>query len=188
MSVATTQSQRDDRPMTAAELWQQGPETPGELVKGRFIAMPPTGHRHGTIEANIGRELGAFVKERGLGTVMSGEVGIITQRDPDTVRGADVAYISNERLSQAQADGYLDVAPELVVEVVSPNDRWTEINEKIGEYLACGVVTVWIIDPRTQRVTSYRRGLEVLVYGSADVLSAPDILPGFALPIRELLG
>ena len=174
--------------MTAAELWQQSPDTPGELVEGRFIAMSPTGHPHGAIEANIARDLGAFVKQRGLGRVMSGEVGIITQRDPDTVRGADIVYISKERLSQAQADGYLDVAPELVIEIISPNDRWTEINEKIGEYLACGVLLVWIIDPRTQRVTRYGRGRDLLVYGSDDVLTAPDILPGFAVPIRELLG
>lgn len=188
MSVATAQLERTDHPMTAAGLWKQSPDTPGELVKGRFIAMPPTGHPHGTIEANIARDLGAFIKQRGLGKVMSGEVGIITQRDPDTVRGADVVYMSNERLSKAQTDGYLDVAPELVIEIISPNDRWTDINEKIGEYLACGVVAVWIIDPRTQRVTSYGHGREVLVYGIDDVLAAPDILPEFALPIRELLG
>src|SRR6056297_649768 len=103
------------------------------LVRGRFLDLPPTGPTHGTIEANVAAALQAFVKERALGKVMSGEVGINTQRNPDTVRGADILYISHERLAHAQTDGYLDIAPDLVIEVVSPNDRWSEINEKIGE-------------------------------------------------------
>lgn len=120
------------------------------------MEMSPTGYRHGAVEAAIARQLGNCVEGRRLGTVMSGKVGIITQRNPDTVRGADVAYISNERLARAKAEGYLDVAPELVVEVVSPSDRWSELNEKVNEYLACGVDEVWIVDPRTQRVSSTR--------------------------------
>lgn len=148
--------------------------------------MPPTGHRHGTVEVNVAAELQAFVKQRALGKVMCGEVGIITQRNPDTVRGADVVYISHERLAHAQTDGYLDVAPDLVIEVVSPNDRWTEINEKISEYLDCGVRAVWVIDPRTQRVTCYQPQTEVRLYSEKDVLTAPELLPEFAVPVRQL--
>ncbi len=129
---------------------------------------------------------GVFVRQHHLGKVMAGEVGIITQRDPDTVRGADVAYVSKERLAHAKTDGYLDVAPDLVVEVVSPHDRWTEINEKLGEYLACGVRAVWIIDPRTQRITCYQPSSAVRVYGKDNTLAEPVILPGFSVPVREL--
>jgi len=156
------------------------------LVRGRFLDLPPTGPTHGTIEANVAAALQAFVKERALGKVMSGEVGINTQRNPDTVRGADILYISHERLAHAQTDGYLDIAPDLVIEVVSPNDRWSEINEKIGEYLGCGVRAVWIIDPRTQRVTCYHPPTDLRVYGENDVLTAPELLPEFAMAIRKL--
>ncbi|MCG6939685.1 MAG: Uma2 family endonuclease [Thiohalocapsa sp.] len=186
MSVATASSPQADHLLTAEDLWQHGPAVPGELVKGRFIEMPPTGHPHASVEGNVARELGNFVKQHALGKVMTGEVGIITQRHPDTVRGADVVYISNERLVQAQADGYLDVPPELAIEVVSPNDRWTEIDEKVNEYLACGVQAVWIIDPRTRRVSSYRPPDEMHIYGPDDVIEEPELLPGFALSVREL--
>jgi Uma2 family endonuclease len=148
--------------------------------------MPPTGHPHGSVEANVAGELRAFVRQHHLGKVMVGEVGIITQRNPDTVRGADVAYVSKERLAHANADGYLDVAPDLVVEVVSPNDRWTDINEKVDEYLACGVRAVWIIDPRTQRITCYQPSSAVRVYGKDDALTEPVILPGFSVLVGEL--
>lgn len=186
MPVVTASSTQAHRLLTAEELWQHGPSTPGELIRGTFVDMPPTGHPHGSIEANVAGELRAFVRRRRLGKVMTGEIGIITQRDPDTVRGADVAYVSKERLARAKSDGYLDVAPDLVVEVVSPNDRWTDINEKVDEYLACGVRAVWIIDPRTERITCYRPSSALRIYGKDDALTEPDLLPGFSVPVREL--
>jgi Uma2 family endonuclease len=186
MSTATASAPEAAPLLTAEELWQHGPTTPGELVRGRFIEMPPTGHPHASVEGNIARELGNFIKQRALGKVMTGEVGIITRHDPDSVRGADVVYISNERLAQAQAEGYLDVPPELVIEVVSPNDRWTEIDEKVTEYLACGVQAVWVVDPRTRRATCYRPPDQVRICGQDAMLEEPDILPGFGLPVRQM--
>jgi len=185
MSTATTQAKTVDHLITAEELWRFGPNAPGELVRGEFIEMPPTGFPHAATEARIARLLGNFVDERRCGTVLTGEAGIITQRNPDSVRGADIAYISNERLAQSKSDGYLDVAPELVVEVVSPSDRWTEINEKVDEYLACGVDEVWIVDPRTRRVTCYRSG-GVRTYHATETLTAPDALPGLSLLVATL--
>ena len=185
MSAATAQANDVEHPMTAEELWRLAPQERGELVNGRFIEMPPTGRPHGTVETNVAAELRAFVKPRNLGKVMSGEVGIITRRDPDTVRGADVAYISHERLAKAKAKGYLDVPPELVVEVVSPSDRWTDVNEKVDEYLACGVDEVWIVDPRTRRVTCYGSAA-VRTYQPEDTLTAPDVLPGLSLVVATL--
>lgn len=185
MTAASAQTQLADPLMTAEDLWRDGPMTPGELVRGRFIEMPPTGRPHGTAEARIARLLGNFVEERRLGTVMTGEVGIITKRNPDTVRGADVAFISNERLANARTEGYLDVAPELVVEVVSPNDRWTDLNEKVSEYLACGVLEVWIVDPRTRQVTC-RGAATARAHAAEDILTASDVLPGLSLSVAAL--
>jgi Uma2 family endonuclease len=172
--------------MTAEELWCLAPTEPGELVKGRFIEMSPTGYPHGAVEARLARLLGNFVDDKKLGIVISGEAGIITQRNPDTVRGADIAYISQARLTKAKAEGYLDVPPELVVEVVSPSDRWSDINERVDEYLACGVDEVWIVDPRTRRVTCYQATAAVRTYQHDDTLGVPAILPGLLLPIADL--
>jgi Uma2 family endonuclease len=185
MPAATAETQLAEPLLTAEDLWRNGPTTSGELVQGRFIEMPPTGHPHGAVEARIARLLGNFVEERRLGTVMTGEVGIITKRNPDTVRGADIAFISNERLARASAGGYLDVAPELVVEVISPRDRWTEINEKVAEYLACGVDQVWIADPRTENLTCYRTEA-VRTYAPGDTLPATEVLPGLSLAVAAL--
>ena len=73
-----------------------------------------------------------FAYHQKLGHVLVGEVGIYTNRNPDTVRGADVAYISKDRLAQTQSQSYLDVAPELIVEVLSPGDSWSEVIEKVS--------------------------------------------------------
>jgi pimeloyl-ACP methyl ester carboxylesterase len=104
------------------------------------------------MEALLGAMLRAFVSEHDLGRVAVGEVGVYTRRNPDTVRGIDVIFISHQRLAQAAPEGYLDVAPELAVEVVSPSDRWSEVMDKLAEYFAVGVLMVWLVDPRKRQI------------------------------------
>ncbi len=127
------------RLITGEELLAMGDIGPCELIDGEIIPMSPAGGVHGWIESTLGRALGTFVEERDLGWVMGGEVGIYTRRNPDRVRGADVAFWSHERLPEGPPPGFLDVVPELVVEVISPTDRWRDIREKIEEYFAIGV-------------------------------------------------
>jgi Uma2 family endonuclease len=172
--------------MTGEELFALGDIGRAELVKGELIRMTPTGHPHGHYEVNFVLSLGAFVRQHELGRVLSGEVGIYTQRNPDTVRGADVAFISNERLAQVQSQGYLDVAPELVVEIMSPDDRWSKVTEKLEEYFAAGVRTIWVADPRRQRVYVYHSLTEAERLTVEDKLSGGDVLPGFEVAVAEL--
>ena len=174
------------RTLTIRDLGAAGFDRPGELVRGRFIPTTPTGHRHAEVESNLTFALKSFLKGRHLGKVLSGEVGIITQRSPDTVRGADVAYVSYERLTDASAEGYLNIAPELVGEVVSPNDRWTGINEKLEEYFAIGVLVVWVVDPRERRVYAYRSPTQLEKLGLEDVLVVDDVLPGLRITVSEI--
>jgi Uma2 family endonuclease len=116
--------------------------------------------------------------------VLVGEVGIFTHRNPDTVRGADVAFISNERYSRLESKrGFLEVAPDLVVEVLSPEDRPGEVARKVAEYLEAGVRLVWVADPETKTVRAHRPGSEVR---EADRLAGDDVLPGFDVAIAEL--
>lgn len=172
--------------LTGEELFELGDIGRTELVKGELVRMAPTGHLHGFVEVRFGKMLSIFVDERKLGRVLSGEVGIYTGRDPDTVRGADVAFISNERLAQAQAQGYLDVAPELIVEVMSPDDRWYDINDKLTEYFGIGVQIVWVADPQRKQVHVYRSLTEMEILGAGDTLSGGEILPGFGVVVAEL--
>lgn len=186
MPSSNTQVRSREQVLTIADLAEAGYDLPGELVRGQFIPMTPTGQAHAAVELNLAFALKSFVQDKHLGKVMTGEVGIITQRSPDTVRGADVAYISYERLKGASAEGYLDVAPELIAEIVSPNDRWTDINQKLEEYFAVGVLTVWIVDPKARRAYVYRSPTQVEKLGPADVLMTEDLLPGLQIPVGNL--
>jgi Uma2 family endonuclease len=157
-----------------------------ELVKGELVRMAPTGHLHGYVESRFSKVLSIFVDERKLGRVLTGEVGIYTGRDPDTVRGADVAFISNERMAQVQSHSYLDIAPELIVEVMSPDDRWYDIDNKLTEYFDIGVQVVWVADPQRRQVRVYRSLTEIEILGVGDTLAGGEVLPGFDVAVGEL--
>ena len=184
-------TRRSDRrrrqvPMTGDALFALGDVGRTELVRGEVRRMSPTGYLHGFVECNLGAALRTFVREKGLGRVLTGEVGIFTRRNPDTVRGVDVAYLSHERLSQLSSSSYLDVAPELVVEVLSPDDRWSDVTEKLSEYFSIGVDRVWVADPRKRQVHVYRSPTSVEVVGEDDLLPGGDILPGLDLKVAEI--
>src|SRR5262245_29509453 len=120
-----------DRLITGDELFSMGDIGPCELVDGTIVPMTPTGGEHGAIESRVGTALTIFVRERNLGWVLGGEVGIYTRRDPDRVRGADIAVVSRTRLPNGPGKRFLSVAPELVVEIMSPDDRWQDVRQKI---------------------------------------------------------
>ena len=161
---------------------------PCELVEGKVVPMSPTNWKHGRCVNELARLLGNYVKAHGLGAVLSGEVGIYTRRDPDTVRGADVAFISHERLAQVRSESYLDVAPELIIEVVSPGNTWQEMREKIDEYFGVGVEQVWLIEPAPRQARVYRAPTDVRVLSDEDAIEGAGVLHGFRLPLGELFG
>jgi Uma2 family endonuclease len=173
-------------PLTGEELNKIGDIGRTELVKGEIVYMSPTGYPHGDIESNFSLVLKSFVRERKLGRVFGGEVGIYTHRNPDTVRAADVAYVSRERMAQVKSLSYLDVAPELVVEVMSLDDTWGNLMDKLDEYFAIGVKAVWVADPRTRQVYVYRSVTDVKRFTEHDMLPGDDVLPGFSVSVAEL--
>jgi Uma2 family endonuclease len=179
-------SGRNTRPITGAELFAMGDIGPSELVRGEVIHHMPTGHPHGFFENMIGALLYIYLKTNPIGRAMSGEVGIYTRRNPDTIRAADVTFISNERLVRAQAEGYLDVAPELVVEIMSPGNTWSEVQEKLAEYFAVGVLMMWVVDPQLEQIHVYRSPEQVRLLGKQDVLMGEDVLPGFQVALAEI--
>jgi Uma2 family endonuclease len=171
--------------MTAKEFGQRpDPGYPEELVQGRVVGMPPPDRRHGYVCLKAGRMFGNFVDEHDLGRVMSNDSGVITERDPDTVRGADVAYYSYARLPKGPLPaGYGPEVPELVVEVRSANDGWSEILEKVAEYLRAGVLMVVVLDPRPQTAHVFDVTDPPRTLGPEDELVLPGILDGFRVRV-----
>ena len=158
-----------------------------ELVRGEIVLAKPTFREHGRVEGNFYHELRSFAEPRGLGEVLVGEVGIYTGRDPDTIRGADVVFLSSERYARCRRKrGFLDVAPDLVVEVRSESESWAAVEEKVGEYFACGVRLVWVADPGTATVRAYRSVEGFRELGASDVLTGDEVLPGFSAPVSRL--
>ena len=138
-----------------------------------------TGDEHAGIEHNFSLELGIYLREHKSGKARAGEAGIYIQRNPDIVRGADVLYISNKRYAQKKSEGALDVAPELIIEIMSPNDRWSEVTEKLREYFSIGVQLVWVADPKSRSVFAYRSLTDVREFASEDEITGDEVLPGF---------
>lgn len=183
--MATAPIPAPERLVTGDELLGLG-VSPCELVDGRIESTAPTGFEHGWIEVSLAYALRAFVRERNLGWVPGGEVGVYTHRNPDTVRGADVAFVSRQRHPQRPSKGYLEVAPELIVEVLSPDDRWQDVRQKLEEYFAIGVERVWIVEPKNRAVLVYRSPTEATRFGLPDTLEGEGALAGFTLPLAAL--
>lgn len=171
--------------ITGEEFLAMGDIGPCELVNGRIVPMSTNGGEHGLLEVEILRHLGNFNAQHKSGWVLGGEAGVYVRRNPDTVRGMDGAFISKER-HPARPKGYLEVAPEVIVEVISPNDRWKDIQDKLKEYFAIGVEQVWLIEPEDRTVFVYADLTEVIRLGEADTLLGEGVLAGFSVPLAEL--
>ncbi|MBI1915190.1 MAG: Uma2 family endonuclease [Planctomycetes bacterium] len=160
---------------------------PTELIRGRVVEMNMPAPRHGYFCANITEVVSGFVRQHDLGRVMSNDSGVVTHRGPDTVRGADVCYYSYLRLPKGPLpEGYLPVTPELIFEVRSPTDRWSQVIAKVGEYLNAAVLVVCVLDPQTETLTVYHADEIQRVLTADDELSLPDLLgPDSRVPVRR---
>ena len=155
-----------------------------ELVQGGLITMSPTGFEHGIVSARIAQRLHDFVRPRGLGYICGAETGFILQRNPDTVRAPDVAFVCKEKVSSLPTS-FAEFAPDLAVEIISPTDRSGEMEQKIADYLAAGTRLVWVVYPATKTVYVYRPGRAVQRLSASETLSGEDVLPGFSITISE---
>ncbi|MBI5301933.1 MAG: Uma2 family endonuclease [Chloroflexi bacterium] len=158
-----------------------------ELVKGAIVKMPPAGHEHGEVALAIGSLIRDFVRRNKLGKTYGAETGFILSRNPDTVRAPDAAFVSTARAAQqTRRTGFFDGAPDLAVEVVSPEDTVGEIDAKVIEYLEAGVRLVWILHPRTRTITVYRSLDDVRVLTANDSLDGGNVLPDFTVSVKEI--
>jgi Uma2 family endonuclease len=176
----------DESLVTGEQLYRMGDIGPSELIRGFIVHRQPAVYLHAQVEGKIAAAFDDFVRHHELGHVVTGDVGVYTRYNPDTVRAMDIAFISNQRLAQVKSKSYLDVAPELVVEVLSPDDAWSDLMEKLDEYFTCGVKVVWVADLRTRQVYVYQSVTNVERFTEKDTLTGSDVLPGFSVSIAEL--
>jgi Uma2 family endonuclease len=184
---------------TAEDLWELShrPEYADlrlELSEGRLIVMSPAGWKHGGIASWLLRKVGDHVDENGLGMVTAAETGFILYKNPDprgkdTVRAPDVGYIAAARVPgdlDDLPDGFVPFAPDLAIEVVSPNDEKGEIEQKIAEYLRYGTRLVWVMYSARREVKVHAPGQKTKTLKIGDTLDGGDVLLGFKLPVREI--
>ncbi len=161
-----------------------------ELIAGELHEMPPAGGEHGFVGGRANRRRGAFLDQHPEvgGELFTSDTGFRLSRDPDTVRAADSAYVTAERLNLARVPGYPEMAPDLAVEVVSPNDTAREIQSKVEEWLRAGCRLVWVLYPQTSTATAYQPDGAARLLHTDDTLAGEPVLPGFACRVGELFG
>ncbi|MEM7013811.1 MAG: Uma2 family endonuclease, partial [Verrucomicrobiota bacterium] len=160
-----------------------------DLVDGKVVLMGNNNPDHSEILLNMGEPLRAFVREAKLGKAYGGDVTVLVRRGPDTGRGIDLAFVSNERLAkQPSGVSALHVAPELAIEIMSPSNEWDGVHKKISEYFEIGVAQVWIVGVAVRMVTVFTSLTDSkgFLLSKGESLSCPEILPGFELPLSQI--
>ncbi len=172
--------------ITAEQFFEMSlPDVRSELVDGEVVQMCPPGFEHADISARLIELLRSLIP-RTAGKVVS-ELGFLLKRNPDLVRAPDVAFISQKKLeAHGRTRKFWPGPPDLAVEVLSPEDRASEVLRKVGEYLEAGTRMVWVVNPEGRNVTSYRSLNQVRVYGAGEEIPGEDVLPGFSLKVSEI--
>lgn len=180
-TATSSESTQDVKSMTAAEFFLLRNQFEHcELIDGEVTTMTPTGRAHGRVEARLGRLLDEYLEKQGDGEVVVGEVGYLLRQD--LVRAADIAV----HLTVPETrPGFETTLPDLVVEIVSPNDRWADVERKVSEYLVSGVREIWIADPDQRLIMLRRPDGTSATFRIKDVLKS-SLLPGFEAPLARI--
>ena len=175
------------RRMTAEELWRLPDDgLRHELVYGELRTLAPSGGEHGRVTSNVHDSLSPYVRKQGLGRLFAAETGFLLARDPDLVRAPDVAFVRRERLEAAgRVRGYWPGGPDLAVEVVSPNDRPADVEEKVSTWLAYGTEMVVVVYPDERRVRVHRPGRPPQDLTETAILDGGNVVPGWTAAVRE---
>jgi Uma2 family endonuclease len=175
--------------LLTAEQFIELPE-PGEyrleLARGLVVREPGPGEQHGSVLVKLAAELYAWVASRGLGRVFS-DVAIVTRRSPDSVRRPDLAFVTRARMTAYPSVRHLEYVPDLCLEILSPSNRATDIQEKVLEYLDAGARLIWVIDPVGRTAMEYRSLKQIRLLSGGDSLRGYDVLPDFELVLPDLL-
>jgi Uma2 family endonuclease len=173
---------------TADELWRMRPDgLRHELIRGEHRTMTPAGADHGGVTNTFSYLLTAHVKPRKLGKVFAAETGFVLSRNPDTVVGADVAFVRSDRIPpDGLPKAFWEGAPDLAVETISPSDALADVEEKVDAYLAAGARAIVVLNPRRKTITTHRPGRDPSVQHVGETLQLDDVVPGFSCPVASV--
>ncbi|HUO08020.1 MAG TPA: Uma2 family endonuclease [Phycisphaerae bacterium] len=156
-----------------------------ELYEGELRTVSPANFRHGQIAVQIALLLKQYVKAKKLGAVVV-EVGFVLARNPDTVLGPDVAFISKSRVpGEDHREKFVEGHPDLAVEIISPSNPRREREENLKTYLRYGTPLGWLVDPAAETVEIYRPGTSVQRLAKAEMISFGDVIPGFSCAVAD---
>ncbi len=162
-----------------------------ELVKGALVEMGQPGNRHGRVGTKLLRRLGDYVEKNQLGAVYFPTGFVLDKTNPKkpTVRAPDIGFLAVNHVPSKDEDGPIPRPPDLAIEVVSPSDVWSKVDEKVDEYLTAGVPLVWVIYPPRKTVFVHKpnQPMSMLINSQAE-LSGEQVVPGFKITIAELFG
>ena len=160
-----------------------------ELIRGEIREMSPAGDRHGDVGMQLGWRLGHHVSVNSLGKVYLAETGFKLASDPDTVRAPDIAFVRRERVErEGTVLGFRTGAPDLAVEVISPSDRFTAVEDKVFEWLDAGARMVIVLNPEQRTATVYRSRQDIVVLTERDRIDGADVVPGWTVAVSDLFG
>ena len=176
------------KPVTAEELLRIPDDgLRRELVRGEVRTMAPAGNVHGRIAINVSTPLDQYVRAHDLGVVFAAETGFKIAGNPDTVRAPDAAFVRRERVKAVgEVEGYWPEAPDLAVEVVSPNDLFAEVEEKVADWLAAGTRMILVVNPRARTVTVRLSEKESRIFSEEETLDGGRVVPGWTLPVADV--
>lgn len=156
-----------------------------ELEAGWLISEPLPSLLHDQVRRRLERILEVAVATHRLGEVF-GEAGFVLARNPDTVRGPDLSFVTRERLVGIDYSRFFEGAPDLAIEVLSPSNRPYQVRAKVADYLAAGCRLVWVVNPARRSVTTYRTVLDPRVLGADDALECEDLIPGLSIRVESI--
>ena len=176
--------------MTVDEFWDfvhraENRDRRFELVRGEVMEMSLPGKLHGFVCCNIAALLFLFARQRKKGYVCSNDTGFIVERDPDSIRGPDIMFFEDADSVEQIDRKWGSTPPRLSVEVLSPNDSMTEMNERIAQQLKAGTPLLWLVDPVAHKVTVYRPDKRHYVLREGDEITGEDVLPDLRVNIAD---
>ncbi len=158
-----------------------------ELVRGELRQMAPSSYNHGRSAARVAKSLINHVDDNNLGSVSIAEAGFLLSMGPDHVRVPDLSFVSREREEAAKpVTGFFPGPPDLAVEVISPSDRYSEVEEKVTDWLAAGTLMVVLVDPRRRTASIRLPGQAPVTLAEGDTLDGGDVVPGWSMPVADI--
>ena len=158
-----------------------------ELIRGHIQVMTPASAAHGLVSGTVFHLLAAHVRQHKLGACFADSTGYTLPNLPNTVRAPDASFVRGDRLPIAGVGpGFLEMAPDLAVEVLSPSESRTDVAAKLADYRSAGTPLVWVIYPAARTVTVISATEDDVTLGEGQVLSGGNTLPGFTCAVRDL--